>query len=56
MNLDVSIVPQFRIEVRQVPIWYGELVRIWDVCVGFEVPTPSFALDLDALRRVLPFV
>jgi len=56
MNLDVSIVPQFRIEVRQVPIRDRELVRWGNLSFRFEVTTPSFALYFDALRRVLPFI
>jgi len=38
------------------PVGDRELVRLWNFAGRFEGATPSFALDLDALRRVLPFI
>ena len=56
VDLDVAIVSQLLVEVWQVPIWYGELVRFWNFAGRLEVSTPSFALYFNTLRRVLAFI
>ena len=56
VDLDVTIIPQFLVEIWQIPIWYGELVRFWYIAGRFEVSTPGFALYFNTLRGMLPFI
>ena len=56
VDFHVAIIPQFLVEVWEIPIRDGKLVRLWNFAGRFEVSTPSFALYFNTLRRVLPFI